>query len=193
MKKIFVNVEETLNFANFLGEYIEFCYDNSKNYPKVLYFDGELGAGKTTFISALVRAFKGSEEAEISSPSFTICNEYPTIPEIYHADLYRLPDNCSLPYELLDLPKENILIIEWAKRLRPDQIEKDSIFISMECFLEKEIEPDLNIEKNIEKNRAEKLDKFENSCEKKRRINLFTSSDIMKEFLDNFKLFILNK
>lgn len=57
-------------------------------------FHGEMGAGKTTIISAIARALGVSPE-EVSSPSFSIVNEYrseATAELIYHFDLYRLQD-----------------------------------------------------------------------------------------------------
>lgn len=58
----------------------------------VIAFHGEMGAGKTTIISALAKAL-GVAADEISSPSFSIINEYrsdATAELIYHFDLYRL-------------------------------------------------------------------------------------------------------
>ena len=58
----------------------------------VIAFHGEMGAGKTTIISALAKAL-GVAADEISSPSFSIVNEYrsdATAELIYHFDLYRL-------------------------------------------------------------------------------------------------------
>ena len=55
-------------------------------------FRGEMGAGKTTFISALARVL-GVEDDTANSPSFAIINEYrsdTTAELIYHFDLYRV-------------------------------------------------------------------------------------------------------
>ncbi|MBO4956135.1 MAG: tRNA (adenosine(37)-N6)-threonylcarbamoyltransferase complex ATPase subunit type 1 TsaE [Muribaculaceae bacterium] len=87
----------------------------------VFAFRGEMGAGKTTFISALVRAL-GVEEDLASSPSFSLINEYrsdTTAELIYHFDLYRLE---SLE-EALDIGVEDYLdcgavcLIEWPDRI----------------------------------------------------------------------------
>ena len=70
-------------------------------------FTGEMGAGKTTFISALCAAL-GVDPEEANSPSFAIANEYrseTTAELIYHFDLYRLE---SLE-EVMDIGFEDYL------------------------------------------------------------------------------------
>lgn len=64
-------------------------------------FTGEMGAGKTTFISELCRAL-GVEEDAANSPSFSLINEYrsgTTAELIYHFDLYRL-ENLDEAYDI---------------------------------------------------------------------------------------------
>lgn len=80
---------------------------------------GPLGSGKTTLTAAICAAFPGSENAEVSSPSFTICNIYPTRPAVLHCDLYRCRE--ELPEEALDFMDggEGQIIIEWAEYLEP--------------------------------------------------------------------------
>jgi tRNA threonylcarbamoyladenosine biosynthesis protein TsaE len=84
----------------------------------VILLMGDLGAGKTTFISFLVEALPGGENAEVASPSFTLCNVYPTTPEVQHFDLYRLPSGCSdeMLEESLDAVR-GLIFIEWAEYL----------------------------------------------------------------------------
>lgn len=85
---------------------------------RVVLLAGTLGSGKTTMTRGLVAALPGGDKAEVSSPSFNICNLYPTAPETAHFDLYRLeggePDDA-----LLDLIDEgrSIVLIEWAEHL----------------------------------------------------------------------------
>lgn len=91
-------------------------------------FFGEMGAGKTTFISALSRMLGVSSDLA-GSPSFSIVNEYrsdTTGRTIYHFDLYRLDE----PEEALDLGIDdyfdsgNLCLIEWPERIEgllPDE------------------------------------------------------------------------
>jgi tRNA threonylcarbamoyladenosine biosynthesis protein TsaE len=79
---------------------------------------GVLGAGKTCFVRGLARA-AGVDPKEVTSPSFTLINEYPggTLP-IYHFDLYRLGD----PREFYStggddyFSRDGIILIEWAEK-----------------------------------------------------------------------------
>jgi tRNA threonylcarbamoyladenosine biosynthesis protein TsaE len=85
----------------------------------VVALEGELGAGKTTFVSALVRALGSG--AEVSSPTFTFWHRYGGQPPLEHIDLYRVDD----PAELTELgleeafTPEGIAFVEWADRV-PD-------------------------------------------------------------------------
>lgn len=84
---------------------------------------GELGAGKTAFVRGMARGL-GAPDAEVSSPTFTLIQEYSGgRAMLYHVDLYRLE-----PREIDDLGLEElisgdgIVAIEWADRWagRPD-------------------------------------------------------------------------
>lgn len=91
-----------------------------------LFMRGQLGAGKTTFVRALVAALPGSAEAEVSSPSFNILNLYPTRPEVGHFDLYRTEGLGFGPdLEEILLDPTRFCVVEWAEYLpeasRPDE------------------------------------------------------------------------
>jgi tRNA threonylcarbamoyladenosine biosynthesis protein TsaE len=77
---------------------------------------GDLGAGKTAFVRGLARGL-GGPPGDVSSPTFTLVQEYPGRITLYHVDLYRLE-----PKEVDDLGLEEIVLgdgvvaIEWAER-----------------------------------------------------------------------------
>lgn len=82
----------------------------------VIAFHGDLGAGKTCFIQGIANAMDIREP--VSSPTYTLINEYRAELPLYHMDLYRL----SGPEEAFDLgldeyiDGEGITVIEWAER-----------------------------------------------------------------------------
>lgn len=102
--------EETKNFAkNFASK-----LDNKT----VIVLTGELGSGKTKFVEGFLSYF--GLENEISSPTFTIVNEYKNEKAtIYHFDVYRLSD-CSEFYEIGgdEYFDKGICLIEWGELIR---------------------------------------------------------------------------
>lgn len=79
----------------------------------VVYLIGDLGVGKTTMVQGLVRGF--DYEGRVTSPTFNIMNIYPTKPEIYHYDFYRLEGEELDDLGLEDyLERDGIALIEWA-------------------------------------------------------------------------------
>ncbi|CAK8163046.1 tRNA threonylcarbamoyladenosine biosynthesis protein TsaE [Candidatus Xenohaliotis californiensis] len=76
---------------------------------------GDVGVGKTTFTSFLIKKITNSPNLVITSPTFTIINQYNyNNKQIWHCDLYRLHDyNDLVNIGILEPPKNTILIIEW--------------------------------------------------------------------------------
>ena len=79
---------------------------------------GDLGAGKTVFARAFIRARCNADE-EVPSPTFTLLQTYDSANAvIYHFDLYRLSHaDDALELGIEDAFAEGISLIEWAERL----------------------------------------------------------------------------
>ncbi len=83
-----------------------------------LALEGDLGAGKSTFARALIRAIAGNPDLEIPSPTFTLVQSYETPRfEIAHFDLYRLGDASEIDELGLDAAlARGVAIVEWPSR-----------------------------------------------------------------------------
>lgn len=120
--------------VNGLLELEEFARDFSKTLSpgKVLLFYGDMGAGKTTLTRFLVAALGGDVD-DVSSPTFSLVQNYEAKIPIRHLDLYRLNDaeilDLDLDYYLSD--NRYVTLIEWAERLNED-IPKDAVKVSIE-------------------------------------------------------------
>ena len=99
---------------------------------KIWLFDAEMGAGKTTFITALCSYLE--VEDHVSSPTFSIVNEYSSrrIGTLYHFDFYRIEDE----REALDIGIEDyfysgeLCLLEWPQ-LIPSFIPDDYLLIQI--------------------------------------------------------------
>jgi tRNA threonylcarbamoyladenosine biosynthesis protein TsaE len=86
-----------------------------------LLLEGPVGAGKSAFARALIRARLGEPEAEVPSPTFTLVQTYGEGEgAIWHADLYRLsgPEE-ALETGLADAFGRALCLVEWPARLGP--------------------------------------------------------------------------
>lgn len=92
---------------------------------------GDLGAGKTAFVRGMARGM--GLDAHVSSPTFTIVNEYPGERELIHFDMYRL----ASADELFDIGWEDYLnrgavcAVEWSENVR-DAFFGDEINVTIE-------------------------------------------------------------
>ncbi len=104
----------------------------AENPEKVILFNGEMGAGKTTFIKSLCK--KLGVENPTSSPTFSLVNEYQIAKNqlVYHFDMYRLKNQT----EALDMGIDEYLysgnwcFIEWAENI-PDLIPENHSVITI--------------------------------------------------------------
>ena len=103
--------EETIEFAK--------NYASTLDKNKIILLCGDLGSGKTKFVQGILRFF--NLEDEISSPTFTIVNEYINDNvSIYHFDLYRLEDIDEF-YAIggEEYFSKGICIFEWGELIEP--------------------------------------------------------------------------
>lgn len=123
---------------------------NSRKEARIICLSGNLGSGKTTFVQGLLKGL--SIPGPYTSPTFVIMKKYktefqnpnfqipnkskalkPKIKNIYHLDAYRVEKNdiLSLGWEEIVKNKDNIIIVEWAEKIKKI-IPKDSLWIKLE-------------------------------------------------------------
>jgi tRNA threonylcarbamoyladenosine biosynthesis protein TsaE len=125
-KEISNSVEETIRIAR---EFAAVVHSGD-----VICLAGDLGAGKTHFVKGFVEAF-GLSGNVVTSPTFTIINEYDGTVPVYHFDCYRL----EAAEEALEIGAEEYLygtgvcIIEWPERIK-DILPKHSKWITIKTI-----------------------------------------------------------
>jgi len=103
--------EDTLRLGEILGR----CLSPGD----VVALTGELGSGKTCLTQGIARGMGVSARYHVTSPTFTLINEYPGDITLYHVDVYRL----SGPVDLEDLGYEEyfygdgVVVVEWAEKI----------------------------------------------------------------------------
>ncbi len=131
MEHVTKSPEETKNLGHFLINGLSF---EKRKGAIVIALEGELGAGKTTFVQGLARLL--GIEAKIKSPTFNLIKKYHIkLPKrlqktklkilnsrfLYHLDCYRLKNHKDLlVLGIKDIlkNKENVLLIEWPERVK---------------------------------------------------------------------------
>jgi tRNA threonylcarbamoyladenosine biosynthesis protein TsaE len=125
LKKVIIQTQsafETIRIGRSIGRHLR--------SGDVVALVGELGTGKTQFIKGLAAGAGVGRPTYISSPSFTLINEYPGRVPFYHLDLFRLEQE----KEAEDLGLEDyfqsggIIAIEWADKI-PSLLPKEMFLI----------------------------------------------------------------
>lgn len=117
-KTIVINsLKDTENFAKEFAKNIE--------NGDVILLNGEIGAGKTTFTKFLLENL--GVKSIVSSPTFTLLNEYEGVFPVYHFDMYRITSADEL-YELgfedylnsknSPFVKTGLTIVEWGENVK---------------------------------------------------------------------------
>ena len=99
---------DTISFAQLLAK--------QSSLGDIIILSGDLGSGKTKFVQGFLKYY--GLENEISSPTFTIVNEYPSVPPLFHFDVYRLADVDEF-YAIggEEYFEKGICLIEWGELL----------------------------------------------------------------------------
>lgn len=105
------SVSETQRLGQVLGAAID--------HPIIIALTGNLGSGKTAFVQGLAEGLDVSEQYYITSPTFTLINEYPGRYRLFHVDLYRIESGLELEEIGFDevLDQEAVVAIEWSEKL----------------------------------------------------------------------------
>ncbi|MBA4396667.1 MAG: tRNA (adenosine(37)-N6)-threonylcarbamoyltransferase complex ATPase subunit type 1 TsaE [Syntrophus sp. (in: bacteria)] len=130
MKKLFVptlisgNPSETFRIGRLIGQTLK--------EGAIVALIGELGAGKTSLTQGIARGLGVEEDYQITSPTFTLINEYPGRLHLVHLDVYRLSGSADLPdlgYEEFFFSK-SVTVIEWAEKIQ-DVLPENTLYIAM--------------------------------------------------------------
>ena len=95
--------------------------------PFMIGLSGDLGAGKTLLVQGLAGGLEVAESIAVTSPTYTLINEYPGKVPLFHLDLYRIDE----PEQLEDIGfddiagADNIVAVEWAERLAFEDLQPD--------------------------------------------------------------------
>jgi len=98
----------------------------------VVTLDGELGSGKTCLTRGIAQGLNVPEGLYVTSPSYSLINEYPGRLLLFHVDLYRVRDVDELEELGLDeiMEGDGVAVIEWANRL-VGSLPKERLAVSM--------------------------------------------------------------
>jgi tRNA threonylcarbamoyladenosine biosynthesis protein TsaE len=128
---------ELMNRTYSLDEIVELAKElrGFTSMSKVITFEGDLGAGKTTLISAMCKNL-GVKDV-VGSPTFSIINEYKFEEEgrewpVYHIDLYRLEDEEEAQQAGVEacLYSGHLCFVEWPQKV-PSVLPEELILVQL--------------------------------------------------------------
>ena len=109
-----VSPEDTENAGKKVAEIIS-GYTVTGDYPTVALY-GDLGAGKTCFVRGMADVL--TPGAPVKSPTYTVVNEYPGNPSLFHFDMYRIESEDDLEsIGFYDYPEDAIFVVEWSEKI----------------------------------------------------------------------------
>jgi len=127
-KYITYSEKETENFA--------YNFAKKLNKDSVMVLSGDLGTGKTRFMRGIARYF--GIENDVSSPTFTIVNEYTpkinndNVSKIFHFDVYRLTDSEDFENSVgTDYFHLGLCILEWGEIIK-DILPQNTTYVTIE-------------------------------------------------------------
>lgn len=122
---ISLSVSQTKRIAKQIGHMLE--------PGAVLALTGGLGSGKTAFAQGIAIGLDVPDNYYITSPTYTLINEYPGRLLLYHIDLYRIDK--TIDFEDIGLEEclfgEGVVVVEWA-----DKLDSASISESLQIHFE---------------------------------------------------------
>ncbi|RLB11920.1 MAG: tRNA (adenosine(37)-N6)-threonylcarbamoyltransferase complex ATPase subunit type 1 TsaE [Deltaproteobacteria bacterium] len=117
--------EQTVQFGERLGRLLK--------KGDVVALSGELGSGKTYFTKGIASAL-GIPADVVTSPSFTLVNEYEGKYRLFHIDAYRLEKEDFLSAGLDEyFYEDGITVMEWADRW-PEILPENTIWVKIEIL-----------------------------------------------------------
>ena len=122
MIKIFNTITKNHNETENLG----FKFSKQISKGDIITLNGDLGSGKTTFVKGVLKGL--SYNQEVTSPTYTLINEYNALYNIIHIDCYREKKiDRWLNIGLMDyFETDGIFFIEWAENIK-DLLPKKTI------------------------------------------------------------------
>lgn len=120
-----------------VNDTIEVGYRLAKlmKYGGIVLLDGDLGAGKTVFVTGIARALNIDEY--ITSPTFTIVNMYRGDKNLNHFDVYRIGEGDLDDIGFWDyVQQDTFVVIEWSSRIQ-NMLPKDVVKVKIKKDLDK--------------------------------------------------------